>query len=336
MRGENAAADRFTIRSVRDDDETAILDLFAKSFHLPRSREHFDWKYRRSPFGGGRITEAFDSDGTLVGHYAGYPVPFRDSHGDFLANQIGDTMTSAAIRHVGRGPTSVLGRTALRFYEDFCEEKVAFNFGFNVANIQKFSLRFLRSDRVEPVPYRVRDLRVHPLQSMRRLDRLARGYRVELVRSVDGEWSRFFERVWRDYEFLVRRDADWVRWRYLDCPDVEYVVVAIRKWGELAGWSVFRVRENRLTWGDALFDRHWPDAVEILLGQVVPLFGVDVVDGWFPPRPAWFSAILADLHFGTAPEPQDLSLMCVPFERTDAVSEMRRSLYYTAGDGDLF
>ena len=47
------------------------------------------------------------------------------------------------VRHVGRGPTSILGRTALHFYETFCEGKVAFNYGFNVANIQRFSLKFL-------------------------------------------------------------------------------------------------------------------------------------------------------------------------------------------------
>ncbi len=336
MPAEPAAAERFTIRDFRDGDEGAILDLFARSFHLPRSREHFDWKYRRNPFGREHITEAFDSDGSLVGHYAGYPVPFRDGRGDFVAHQIGDTMTSIAIRHVGRGPTSILGRTALRFYADFCEGKVAFNFGFNVANIQKFSLRFLRSDRVEPVPYRARDLRKDPIRPVSRTERFLRGYRLELVRDIDDEWDRFFERVWRDYAVLVRRDSRWLRWRYLECPDTPYVVVVIRKWGEMAGWSVFRVRDRRLTWGDALFDRRWPDAAELMLRHVVPQFGVDLVDCWFPERPPWFSSTLHDLKFVDAPEPQDLSLMCVPFERADAVDQMRRSLYYTAGDGDLF
>ena len=336
MPADNAAADRFTIRSFRDGDEDAILDLFARSFHASRSREHFDWKYRHNPFGRERIKEVFDSDGSLVGHYAAYPVPFRDWRGDFLANQIGDTMTERAIRHVGRGPTSVLGRAALQFYTDFCEEKVAFNYGFNVANIQKFSLRFLRSDRVEPVPYRVRDLRSEPLAAISRMERLTRGYRLELVSAIGSEWDLFFDRVWRDYGFLARRDSTWMRWRYLERPDVQYIVVLIRKWGELAGWSVFRVRDRRLTWGDALFDRHWPDAVGVMLRHVVPQFPVDVVEGWFPERPHWFSAALDELKFVAVPEPQDLSLMCVPFERTDAVEDMRRSLYYTAGDGDLF
>src|SRR5689334_25445425 len=111
-------AARFVTRAFREGDEDAILDLFARSFpHAPRSRQSFDWKYRRNPFGNGRISLTFDDEGRLAGHYAGYPVPFVDvgrasARPTFLAHQIGDTMTSPDVRHVGRGPTSILGRTA--------------------------------------------------------------------------------------------------------------------------------------------------------------------------------------------------------------------------------
>src|SRR4051812_36992230 len=147
------ADERFTIRAYRPGDEAPILDLFNRSFpHAPRSLEHFRWKYQRNPFGNEKISLAFDPAGALVGHYAGYPL--RLTTGD-LVHQIGDTMTDPAVRHVGRGPTSILGRVAQHFYETFCEGQVAFNFGFNVANIQKFSTRFLRATRVAPVAYHV-------------------------------------------------------------------------------------------------------------------------------------------------------------------------------------
>src|SRR5688572_27668473 len=194
---------RFTTRAYRDGDEGAILDLFNRSFpHAPRSPEHFRWKYRQNPFGSERISLTFDENQRLVGHYCGYGVPVRIDGRDVLAHQIGDTMTDVSVRHVGRGPSSVLGRTALHFYEHFCEEQVAFNYGFNVANIQKFSLRFLRSDRVEPVTYRVRDLRARPLAPIPRLQRWLGGYQLEVVKNVDREWDSFFERVARDYRFL--------------------------------------------------------------------------------------------------------------------------------------
>ena len=97
-------------RPYRDGDEQQILDLFARCFpHAPRRIEHFRWKYRENPFGNEHISLTFDADGRLVAHYSGYLVPFRADGLDFVAHQIGDTMTDVSIRHIGRGPTSILG-----------------------------------------------------------------------------------------------------------------------------------------------------------------------------------------------------------------------------------
>ncbi len=320
-------------RSYRDGDELAILELFARSFpHSPRSLRHFLWKYRQNPFGNERISLTFDETARLVGHYSGYPVPVRAYGRDLVAHQIGDTMTDVGVRHLGRGPTSILGRTALDFYARFCEGHVAFNFGFNVANIQRFSLRFLRSDRVESVTYRV----AKALPAMPRLQRWARGYQLQLVRETTSEWDRLFERVAGEYRFLVRRDAQYVRWRYLAAPETDYAVVAVRKWGHLVGWIVFRIRGNRFTWGDALFDPRFPDAVGVALRHVVPTYPVDTIEAWFPPRPHWFHITLQELGFETRPEPQNLSVMCVPFTWPEVLDRMRADLYYTWGDSDLF
>jgi hypothetical protein len=326
------------VRAYRDGDERAILGLFNRYFpHAPRSLEHFRWKYRHDPFGNERISLTF-AGAQLAGHYAGYSVPFRlfDGEGgkgrELDAHQIGDTMTEQWVRHIGRGPTSILGRTALHFYEHFCEGRVAFNYGFNVANIQKFSLRFLRSDRVEPVTYRVAP--VPP--PIRRPERWMRGYSFELVRRAGPDFDELFERVSGAYRFCAVRNASYVRWRYLECPDVPYIVIAVRKWRRLAGWIACRVREGRFSWGDALFDPNFPDAVEVTLRHVVPSHPVTVIEGWFPPRPRWFDATLTSLGFETHPHPQDLSLMCVPFTWPGATARMREELYYTWGDSDLF
>lgn len=324
---------RFTTRAFRDGDEVAILELFNRSFpHSPRSLAHFDWKYRNDPYGSLRISLTFDADGRLVGHYSGYSMPFRYEQKDVLAHQIGDTMTEPSIRHVGRGPTSILGKTALHFYDHFCEGQVGFNYGFNVANIQKFSLRFLRSDRVEPVTYRVSA----PLPPIRRAERWLRGYQLELVRKTTPEFDDLFARSSGAYRFLVRRDARYLRWRYLQCPDIPYHVVAIRKWRRLVGWIVFRIRENRFAWGDALVHPEYTEAIEVALRHILPSHPVDSIEAWFPPRPHWLDAALVSLGFETRPEPQDLSVMCVPFTWPDAVARMRESLFYSWGDSDLF
>jgi hypothetical protein len=322
---------RFTVRAYREGDEEQILSLFARSFHAPRTREHFDWKYRSNPTGAGHISLAFDAS-SLVGHYAGYPVRFWKDGQQLLAHQVGDTMTDRTVRHIGRGPTSVLGITAGHFYQTFCDGTVAFNYGFNVSNIQRFSLRFLRSDRVEPVHYRVASSIAQPS----RLERWLRGYKLELIARVDGTFDELFARVAPHYGFLVQRDASYVDWRYLRAPERQHFVVAVRKRGRLVGWSAFRLREDVLLWGDALFDPLHEPAIGILLRHVAHAYRASQVECWFPPRPQWFSSALDRLGFVSAPQPQDLSLMCVPFTMPDATEEMRRSLYYSMGDSDLF
>jgi hypothetical protein len=326
------------IRGYRNGDERAILGLFNRYFpHSPRGPEHFRWKYRDDPFGSERISLAF-AGAQLVGHYAGYGVPFSHFNGesakrrDVLAYQIGDTMTDLSVRHIGRGPTSVLGRTALDFYERFCDGRVAFNYGFNVDNIQKFSLRFLRSDRVEPVTYRI----ASPPAPIQRAERWLRGYSFELVHEAGAEFDELFARVAGAYRFCVTRNAAYLRWRYFARPDVKYNVMVVRKWRRLVGWIVFRIIEDRFSWGDALFDPEFPDAVEVALRHVVPPQPVKSMEAWFPPRPRWFDATLTSLGFKTRPHPQDLSLMCVPFTWAGATERMREELYYAWGDSDLF
>jgi hypothetical protein len=332
----DATNPRFTIRTFQQGDEAPILELFERSFHVRRSLEEWRWKFERNPAGREHISVAYDDSGRLVAHYAAYPVPLCDAGREWIAHQVGDTMTERSIRHIGRGPTSILGRTALHFYATFCDRQVAFNYGFNVSNIQRFSMKFLRSDRVEAVPYRVRDLRASPLVPIGRIARRLRGYQLELVHKTSPEWDAFFTQVRSSYGLLTRRDAGYVQWRYLDAPGVGYIVVAVRKWGRMVGWSVFRMRDEEVSWGDALFDPAHAEAIEVMLRHVVPPHAKQRIAGWFPARPAWFARELERLGFIEQPEPQDLSLMCVPFLMADAAEQLRSRAYYTMGDGDLF
>ena len=323
---------RFVTRRFRAGDEAAVLDLFAQSFHAPSTLERFRWKYQRNPYGNERISLTFDMEGALVAQYAGYPIRIYLDGRDALAQHIADIMTHPSVRQVGRGPSSILGRTALHFYENFCAGKVAFNYGLTTGSHQKLSVRFLRATAVEPVIAWHRKL---PMEPNARWRRWTRGYRLELVRDPGPEYDAFFDRVAPQYRFLTRRDAAYLRWRYLEEPDGIFIV-AIRKWRRLVGWSAFRVRERTLVWGDALFDPSHADAIGVLIRHVAPGYPVDRLEGWFSPRPSWFARPLQDLGLMAERQSQDLALTCVPFEMADAPARMRESFYSTMGDSDLF
>jgi hypothetical protein len=212
---------------------------------------------------------------------------------------------------------------------------VAFNYGFNVSNIQKFSVRFLRAEVVEPVRYRVRDLRRRPLPRLSRAERWLRGVTLDVVSKLPPDWDDFYGRCARHYRFLVRRDSEYVGWRYFRSPG-RYEVVTIRKWGVLAGWFVFRVRDDVMRIGDMLLDPDLADVFEYGLRHLSAVLPVNVIETWCPPRPRWLSNLLTELAFDDRPEPQDLSVMCVPFTRPDAAQLLRSELFYTMGDSDLF
>ena len=335
--------DGFTIRAYEPGDEASILDLFARAFHHPRDLAHWRWKYLDAPYGNLRISVAVDADGRVVAHYAGYPVHFHrvltGARETFTAYQIGDTMTLPEARSIGRRSTSLLARTARHFYEDFCAGRVAFNFGFNAGGIQRFSTRLLNAERVEAVPFWSRERAAGPLPAPGRWRRFVDGLTVETVEAVDESWDTFFHDVAPAYSFLAQRDSRYVRWRYLERPDVPYLVLAVRCRRALVCWGVFARRDGVLVWGDALVHPNHVGSVNLLLeaaGAHPMARGTRRVLGWFSPRPAWFASALADLGFRREPEPQDLGLMCVPWQVDDAAAWIRRDLYYTYGDGDLF
>ena len=95
-----------------------------------------------------------------------------------------------------------------------------------------------------------------PLRPPNRWLRRIRGYQFELVKRATEEWDELFERSWIDYGYLVRRNRAYVQWRYLDCPDIPYIMIAVRRWRRLVGWVVLRIRDHRLSLGDALFAKN--------------------------------------------------------------------------------
>ncbi len=330
----------FEVRAFQEGDEQDILRMFKPSFHVERSLDHWRWKFEGNPFGSRLITIARHHDGTLAAHYAGYPVLFSrfgkkrfgraPSEQQYLALQIGDTMTLPQFRSVGRGPTSLLGRCVRHFFATYCEDRIDFNFGFNTGNIQKFSRRFVNASQVENVGYWIRPVGIPAGDT--------HSYRISTPRAFDRSWDRFFQRVGPHYGLMVRRDSAWLNWRYAQHPDEPpFLVFAAHKWGRLVAWTVFRRHENRLKWCDALFDPRHLEAAWPMLQTAMEhpaMDGVESIEAWFPSRPEWWRRQLIALGFEPAQEPNDLALMTVPFQQAEA-EELLKGLYYTMGDGDL-
>ena len=329
-----ARRDGYRMRGYRPGDEDAIFDLFRETFGARQDPRQWAWRFVDNPRGGPRISLAFSPGGELVGQYCAYPVRWHGlpPPGPAESHQVGDTMTHPGVRAVGRGPTSLLARTGRHFYLTHCKSRVAFNYGFNTGNITKFSCRFLEAAVVEEVPYR----ELPASAPLGRGARLARRYDVRRIAGrseVDAEFDALFERASGRYGLLVERSAEYVRWRYVDCPVARPELVCAWRRGRLVAWVAARRLADRVEWGDALVEPAELSALNVLLEEIrAP--GLPIV-GWFSDRPRWLSRKLDSLGFVRRPEPQALVTIQVPFACRDARSLLLRS-YYTKGDSDLF
>jgi hypothetical protein len=345
--GQTAAdsGEAFVIRPYRKGDEKAIIEMFNEVFNQNRDLSHWYWKYRDNPYGSFCVSVATGRNGILASHFAAYPLKIRffgdgerTGPAEYTIYHAGDKMTRRQFRHVGFGKSALLARTFMHFRETFASSAF-FTYGFMTHHSLRFGLLLLGYTVIEEVPYRTVPLEKLPDRRSRLAERYLRGITVEIVSDVDDSWTDFFSRTGEHYSALVRRDAPYLMWRYLSRPDRRYLVVATRRKSRLSGWSVFYRDANRIMWGDALYEKGDTDSVRATLSFVKshPFSdGAESVEGWFPPRPAWWDSELKRLGFLIAPEPNRLRFCIGNYEDREAPELVRKHFYYTIGDSDLF
>ncbi len=341
--------DPFFTRAYLEGDEHEILALFNEVFKTDRSLDHWYWKFRDNPYGSHRISVGVSGEGEIVSQYAGYPVPFCSTIEDdttpeyFLTVHIGDTFTLPKVRRMGLGKTGLIARTTSHYVAKFLEGFVPFGFGFNTATIKKLGARYLGYRFGDSVVLWRKDLSTGSFKRPRFFERIFSGFRVEEILSVDDEWDDFFGRVCPAYEFLVKRDATYLKWRYLECPDKDYRIFAGRKKGALVGWSVFTPKDSALIWGDALFDSRCLESVSYMLSYILEAYFADAetIEAWFSRNPEWWITHLQSIGFEASPESDGLTLCYRTFwndmmDEHSVTEKLKSHFYYTWGDSDLF
>jgi hypothetical protein len=335
----------FIIRSYRDGDEIKINEMFNEVFYEKRDLRHWYWKYRDNPTGLPIISLAFSPDSILAAQFAAYPLKLwhypakKGGLSEYTIYHAGDKMTRRRFRSIGFGKEALLTRTYMHFAETVTQADTIFKYGFMTHHSLRFGLLLLNYTMIEPVPYRILTWKNVPGRKNPFIERFVKGVTVEAVSDIDETWTDFFIRNAPHYNSLVKKDALYLRWRYLQRPDRKYLLIAVRKRSQLAGWSVFYREGNKIIWGDALFKKGDIDCVNAVLSYVRfhPVSeGVSEIEGWFSPRPEWWDSILKCLGFKTEIEPNAL-YFCIGNYANGHVPEMvKRHFYYTKGDSDLF
>ena len=242
----------------RPDDRRQIEALYRRIFGPDAaevSRLRWAWQYRRNPNAPAEtpLIWVAREGATVVGQFAAMPVRLAVSGREIDAAWGMDVMVAPERQRQGLG--EVLFRTWDR------NVGAALALGLSESSYRLFQK--LRWPNVGPVPCLVKPLSRRALRiptwpvGLNRLVsaltlpwvRLVSRTRplqgeVQPVRHFDESFTRLWERVRDKFAVSVRRDAQYLNWRYVHAPHVRYAIGALRRDGEVAGYVVYRhVRE---------------------------------------------------------------------------------------------
>jgi len=336
-----ARKDKVFLRVYRDGDELDILPMFQKVFQSDRTIAHWKWKFRDNPFGNHNIALAVTKDGSLAAHFCGYAVPFYSSVGgpkEFWSLQGADVMTHPDFRRMGLGSTSVLTRVTTYFFNKFCVDNMPFMYGYITGHHKKFGERFLGYRYMSPIPYYISNLNRRDRSFLGKLKNRLSFVTVKRVTHMAADFDRLFKRASKDYGLLLKKDATYLKWRYLDCPDDVHQLFSVKFFGKLVGWCVFTLRKQVLIWGDALFEKKYAGCVGAMFDSLLEKYfpHAQRIEGWFSRKPKWWTEALTTSGFEVTADPNQLAAGIIFFDAALSLPFVDRNLYYTMGDSDLF
>ena len=278
--GAVAGDPRFEVRRARPEEFERVYDVVDSAFGKKRPRGLFDWMYRKNPYGRARCWVVVENQtGQWVKTGAGFPWPIWRGNEPQLGTLAGDSCTVREWQR--RGLAAVRRRYTLahpwnnRFVGFAGPNEGSRIVGRKAGNSRK-QLGALRGG-------------VAPIDACGLLDRVgtpalfsrtAGTFANAVVRSWQrsmlgqGEPSRDrverIDRFTRDFDSVTERcmswplfwsphNADFLNWRYLDHPVVEYVAVALVENERPTAHAVLALEGNKATLAEFAVDA-FPDA----------------------------------------------------------------------------
>ena len=331
-------AGRWIVRPYRPGDEYHILDLFRRVFHLDPSLDHWRWKFQSNPAGRYWIRLAETPSGELVGQYAVLPVRMAWEERTIVFIQVVDIMVDPRFR-LGLKRPGLFSVLANRSIVDFGgHDKASVGYGFPTREALRIGKRVAGYTSLHPVVCLVRDFG----QGKSGHSRLAAWlYRVQTVERFGQEINCLWDKVRSELPVAIIRDAQYLNWRYADCPDVRYTMLAAshRLTGTLAGVAILRMGvrgEPVAALVDWLVSRLVTGAALALLSRcqaIARQAGMEQLQAWFPPY-SFPYRLFQELGFRPCATMYELvALPLVPGLSLDWIKER---WYYTMGDSDIY
>lgn len=244
MKGSRPEKGKIELRPYRKGDEGAIVRLFetvfGKTMGSTESVDHWRWEFADNPIGRLSIILAWEGD-RLVGQYAANPRRVRVSGEDRLAALSLDTIAHPDYRFLG-----IFTRTAKACYTAMREQGFNFIIGFPNANSIHGLTISLGWSTINDTPIFLRPVApgITAFGGGAAAVRPRRGFKLN-EESGFGDWAdELWERCRDRQAIWVRRDREYLAWRYGARPETSYSILTAWSEGRIAGWIAWRISEQ--------------------------------------------------------------------------------------------
>ncbi|MBN2074615.1 MAG: GNAT family N-acetyltransferase [Dehalococcoidales bacterium] len=261
---------KWIARQYKDGDEDAIFGL-TKAVYGEQDKDvwmrRWQWIYKDNPGGVGRIWLA-DDNGLLAGHYSLVYMWLKIGDKIVKASQNIDQMTHPDYRRQG------IARTlATKALEEAGSEGIPVTTAFTNESSYVIDLKtgFVNIDLLKAL--------VKPLELKKILGKYVsnkfllktgagimsmligifrrtvkapevEGLKITRVTRFDERINDLWKEIADDYRVLVVRDREYLNWRYVDIPDIEYTIFTAELEGKILGYMVLRCESQPgLTFG---------------------------------------------------------------------------------------
>lgn len=302
----------------------STAELFNEVFSKSAEASDFAWKYREELFGRLYGIQAEDEDRQVMAHVAAVPLEgiFAGEKMPFF--QFVDAMVHPSWR--GRNTLTAMIHSLLAFIR--AHHPVFFPYVFPGPVSSKIGekhgwLKRLRSveDVVVNRPERIRPAEKLQFISFDAVDPLS------FISVADAIW----EKLSRLYPILIKRDGNFLRWRYVSHPWFSYDFYVVKRLWKPVGWIVVESRHNNpVRIVDYLVP---PFVMEAVIRRFLHELNLDKAIVWIPDVLRLSGVTTGEAH----PTPIDISLV------TDGLSPyipsaetVRHCFFYTMGDIDIY
>jgi hypothetical protein len=333
----------WSIRPYRRGDEDRILQLFHRVFGKERSLKHWQWKFRDNPEGA--YIHVVETDtGEIVGHYAGIPVRVAAEGKSFVFLQLVDTMVDRDYR-CGLKKPGMFAQLFMKFAEDYGgHDRAAIMYGFPIPEALRIGQRLLGYVPLHPVMKLVRPIKGTPDSAPRpRMVDLLQHVRIRVrqVTRFDVSADRLWEECRRELRVATVRDARYLNWRYVDCPDAKYTLLVAENMMRFSLQGIAVLRLDSLGQGvgflmDWLIPFRAKAAADQLLARSIEeaeSAGVKELQVWLPASSPWYRCLL-DRGFQVADT--QYVLVARTFTSNLPLEFVNPRWYYTMGDSDIY